>query len=616
MSSSLRSQGKNTIVWILMGLLILGLGGFGVSNFSGSVRSIGSVGETEIDVNDYARALRSELNAASAQLGQRIGMTEARTFGIDQTVQARLFAAAALDEQARKMGISVGDGEVRHQILETKAFAGLDGKFDRETYKLALRQQGLTEAEYEAKLRAESARMIVQGAIAGGVPAPAPMVNRFTAYLTETRAISYAEITTTDLTAPLPTPDDAALRAFHTDHADEFTRPETREISYAWLSPEMLLDKVQLDEDALHAAYEARLSEFVTPERRLVEELVYPTTEEAAAAKARLDAGEASFADLAAERGLTLADIDKGEATKASLGAAGEAVFALEEPGVVGPVDSDLGPALYAMNAILEAQEVTFEDAREELSSEAALDQARRMIVDQSTGFDDLLAGGATLEDMAKETPMELGHIAFTANSQDGIAAYEAFRAAAATVTQDDFPTLASLDDGGVFALRLDAIKAPELIPYDEVKDRVADAWKTAQTHQMLLAKAAEMVARINDGATLSSQGLLTTAVGKLPRGGFIEDAPSDLSQVAFTLEPGKAAVVDADDQVMVVSLDAIHPANPIEPDVLAVHDAVERQLSQSISQDLYELYARAAEIEAGVTLNTAAINAVQAQLQ
>ena len=66
----------------------------------------------------------------------------------------------------------------------------------------------------------------------------------------------------------------------------------------------MLIDTVEVDEDALQAAYEQRKAEYVIPERRLVERLVYPTRPKAAAAKARLDAGEATFDELVAERGL------------------------------------------------------------------------------------------------------------------------------------------------------------------------------------------------------------------------------------------------------------------------------------------------------------------------
>ena len=66
MSNKLRSHGKGVVVWVLLAMLVLGLGGFGVSNFSGRVQSIGSVGKTEISINDYVRALRSGMSAAQA----------------------------------------------------------------------------------------------------------------------------------------------------------------------------------------------------------------------------------------------------------------------------------------------------------------------------------------------------------------------------------------------------------------------------------------------------------------------------------------------------------------------------------------------------------------------
>ncbi|TDQ57829.1 peptidylprolyl isomerase [Phaeovulum veldkampii] len=616
MSNALRTKGKNTVVWVLMILLIFGLGGFGVTSFSGGQRSIGRVGGSEIGLNDYARALRQEMSALSAQTGKPVSMTDAVAMGLDRAVQARLFSDAALDEQARRIGISVGDGAVRDQILSARGFQGMTGGFDREVYKMVLRDQGLTEAEFEAKLRAESARLILQGAVVGGVTTPKALSDSFTAFITETRSIAYAELTEADVTGPLAEPTEADLRTHHTAHGADFTRPETRQISYVWLSPEALLPEVKLDETALRAAYEARIDEFVTPERRLVERLVYPSEADATEAKARLDAGKASFADLAAERGLSLADIDMGEVSRDALGAAAEAVFALEEPGVVGPLPSDLGPALYAMNGILDAQEISFEAAREELSSEAGLDQARRMILDRSAGLEDLLAGGATLEQVAAETEMEAGSIAFTAQSRDGIAAYPAFRAAAAAATPEDFPELIELDDGGVFALRLDAVEAPQLIPFEDVADQVEASWKQAQLRDWLQDRAEEIAASVDNGAMLSAQGLVTTVVGRLPRGGYMEGVPPLVGDTALRTAPGKAAAVEADGRVFVVVVDEIHASDPNDTDVAAVRASVEDQLAQSLAQDLFDLYARAVQSEAGITLDTQAIAAVQAQLQ
>ncbi len=70
-----------TLVWILMGMLILGLGGFGVTNLSGTVRSIGSVGESEIDVNQYARALQTEIRALEAERGGAVSFAQAQQLG-------------------------------------------------------------------------------------------------------------------------------------------------------------------------------------------------------------------------------------------------------------------------------------------------------------------------------------------------------------------------------------------------------------------------------------------------------------------------------------------------------------------------------------------------------
>ena len=88
---------------------------------------------------------------------------------------------------------------------------------------------------------------------------------------------------------------------------------------------------------------------------------------------------------------------------KAELGAAGDAVFALTEPGVAGPLPSDLGPALFRMNAILAAQETTLRRGPRRPGARTADRRRRAAIADKVEAIDDALAGGATLEDLAKD---------------------------------------------------------------------------------------------------------------------------------------------------------------------------------------------------------------------
>ena len=59
-----RASLSKTFVWIILALLILGLAGFGATNLSGTIRTVGHVGDKYIDVEDYARSLQQEIRAA------------------------------------------------------------------------------------------------------------------------------------------------------------------------------------------------------------------------------------------------------------------------------------------------------------------------------------------------------------------------------------------------------------------------------------------------------------------------------------------------------------------------------------------------------------------------
>ncbi|MEZ5867995.1 MAG: peptidylprolyl isomerase [Defluviimonas denitrificans] len=203
------------------------------------------------------------------------------------------------------------------------AFQGLDGKFDRDAYKLALQQEGLSEAEFEAKIRDETARTVIQDAAVSATASPAMLDDMITgAWATETRSFTLAELLPSDRRARRRAGERrSAFRRLALYQARRATSPMCR------LSPEMVVGKVTLDDAALQQAYQARIDDYVTPERRLVEKLVYPDAATATAAKARFDAGEIDFAGLARERGLELADVDLGDVGKEDLGAAGDAVL-------------------------------------------------------------------------------------------------------------------------------------------------------------------------------------------------------------------------------------------------------------------------------------------------
>lgn len=610
-----KRRGAGILGTFLLGLIAISMLGFGVTSFGAGTARVGRVGKEEITVAAYVAALQAEVNRFSQMVGTQVPLRDLLAAGLDKQVLADLVRRAALNGEMGTIGLSVGDAALAAELVKIAAFTGLDGQFDRAAYGDALRRNNLTEAEFEANLRADIARGLLQAAITGGAQAPAALTETLLAYNGETRNISWLALGEGDLPTPLAPPSDADLQAEYDASIAAYTRPEAKRIAYIALLPDDLAKDMPIDQAAVEKLYQERIDQYVIPEKRLVERLVYPNAADAAAAKASLDAGT-PFEDLVAARNLALADIDLGDVTRADLGAAGDAVFALTAPGVVGPLDSELGPALFRMNAILPAQETTLAQASPDLSREVQREAARKAIAERVDTIDDALAGGATLADLATSEGLTLASTDYApgADDNDPITAYTAFAKAADALAQGDFPQAILLEDGGLVALSLTETLPPTPRPLADVKDKVTQAWRSKALATALQGLAQEKLAALQGGADMASLGTVKTNTA-IARDGAIEGAPAALIAAAFTAQTlGEAQLVTSGDFVGILRLDAITPAAQ-NPDADTLRSTLAVQLGQSLSSDIFNLYGRTLESVAGISLDQGVISSVHSQL-
>ena len=600
---------------VIVGVILVGMAGFGSAGLTSSLRSLGTVGDKDVPINAYQTAMRQQIATLSRQFGTQISMQQALAFGIDRQALQAVILNRTLDNETAKLGISVGDQRVFDQLKAIPEFQGAGG-FNAESYRLALRQSGQTEANFETTLREEMARTLLQGAVVGGVPESDIFGNTVVNYLAEERAITWTTIGPDALIAPLPGATDADIAAYYDANPEEFTLPETRDITYVWLTPDMIQDQMDVPDEAVAQLYQDRIAEFVQPERRLVERLVYLDAAKAEEARARVDAGETSFEDLVAERGLTLNDVDMGDVDIEELRAAGDAVFAAAPGDVVGPFNSPLGPALFRMNAVLTAQETPLDEAADDLRSELAADAAREVINTDTDIVLDLIAGGATLEDLAERTDLQLGTINWTADVADGIAAYDSFRAAAAEAEVGAFAQILDLADGGIFALRLDGITPPTLRPLDEVRDAVDTAWQAQTQQEAIVARAEEIAADIQPLTEFATIGLIASTEDRLTRTGFVDGTPPTFNDTVFGMDVGTVSVLGGQDSAIIVRLDAITAPDPADAETAATIAGYATRASNGIAQDIFAAYADALRADTDININQSAVDAVNAQFQ
>ncbi len=608
-------SGTSMMVWVLMAMLVTGLGGFGVTNFGRSVSAVGSVGNQEITVNQYARAVKAQVNQLSQQFGQQMTLKEAQIFGVDQQALQTLIANAALDNENQHLGLSVGDAIVAQKVAAVKAFQDLSGKFSRATYAQVLQQNNVTVKEFENGIRADTARSVLQAAVVGGFAAPDALTDTIYAYTGEARSFSVLHLTEVGLLAKLPTPTDADLKSYYDAHLAAFTRPEAKRITYAALLNADVAPSMPVDEAAVKQIYDEHLADYVVPEKRLVERLVFPSDADAVAAKAKFDAG-ATFESLVKDRGLDLTDIDLGDVTVQQLGAAGAAIFALKDPGVVGPLPSDLGPALYRMNGILAKQETTLAQAHDKIAAELQKTAAAKAIADKVEAANDLLAGGATLEDLAKDQSMKLATTDYAkgADDNDAINNDPAFAAAAEKLAAGDFPEIITLADGGIAAMRLDSTVPPTPIPLDKVHDKLVAAWHTDALAAALKAQGEVAQTAIAAGATIGAQGVVDV-VRALTRDAKSDAVTPEVITAVFDMKPAETRLVTLPDYVALVQLDGITPADTTSDAAKTAREKLGVQARQSIAQDAYGLFTTAMTAQGGLKIDQSVINSVLSQM-
>ena len=601
---------SKTAVWILMGLLILGLGGFGATSLTGTLRTIGQVGDKHIDIDTYARTLSQEIQAASSRAGAQLTFAQAQSIGIDREVLARMVRARALDHEAEQMGLSVGDARLRDEILNIPSFQGVDGSFDRDAYAFALEQAGTSEAAFETQLREEVARSLLQGAIMAGMTMPDTYAETLVGFLGETRDFTWVRLGAADLLEPLPTPSDAELQSYYEANLDDYQLPETKRITYTVLLPDSLIDQIVLDEDDLRSEYDLRNDQFNQPERRLVERLVYLDEDEANRAAAQLDVGGTTFEALVTERGLSLSDIDLGDVSLVELEAAGDAVFGAQVGDVVGPLASPLGPALFRVNAVLAAQNTSFEQAEPLIRQDLAADAARRQVDVLAEEYDDMLAGGATLEELADETDMELGTIDWFPSLTDDIAAYDGFRDAAAALTLDDFPQIIQLGDGGIVAMRLQEVQAPRPAPLGDVQQNVSRNFEAEQTQARLTKQAEALLPALQTGESFASQSLDATVEENLGRQAFVQGMPPAFMTDVFDMATGDVRIVPGFGTVFIVRLDKINPLGNTDEAQQQI-TSLSNEIGQLLAAEVFDVFGQDVVLRAGPQINQQALDAV-----
>ena len=518
----LQSMRKATKTWAARGVIIvlaLSFGAWGINDvFTGGSRAaVATVGDVDVPTVLFDRQFQRALQQERERSGRPdLTREEAHRAGLTGRVLNMLVREYLLDAEANTLGLRAADVSVMRELESAPAFANEQGVFDPELYDLVLERNNMTRGEYEDLIRVDLLREQLIGTIGSDRPVPEALAGAVHRFRAEERSAELALVQARGI-GGIAQPDEAAIEAYYEENSSAFMAPERRSAVVVQLTPEALVSEIELSDDDVYAEYEARIDEFDLPERRAVSQI--NAREEALIREAanRLAQGQ-DFAAVAADlerRGASVTTIADFEAA-GPLQVAREAVFGLSEGSVSDPVQTAFGWHLFKVNEVVAARRQGFEEVRQSLHDEMALDLAGAGLFRLSTVLEDELGGGASLEQGAAVVGVEpVMLLDVTSNGLDrGGAPVLAELAGRDDVLELLFRTeegreshLTELADGSYLILRVDAVDEPAPRPLAEVRSDVRAALVRDAENE-----AAERVAGVLADRVRAGEGLREAA--------------------------------------------------------------------------------------------------------
>jgi peptidyl-prolyl cis-trans isomerase D len=608
------------IATILFSILILSFAVWGIGDIfrTSAPTTVAKVGDTEITIDQVRNAYNNELQRLGRQFRTVITPQQAKLFGIDQQVVSNLVTEAVMGEQARKMGLSVSDQLVARSIMEDPAFKGADGQFNRALFDQLLRNASLSEAGFVQEQRSSMARLHLAEALAGDVTVPTAAREAMNRYNNERRAASYLILGPT-LAGEIPAPTAEQLQSFFNDRKSAFQAPEYRAVSVMVLDAAAVAKLESVSDADARQRYEQEKAKYGTPERRTVQQIAFPSTQEAEAAFNKIKEG-ATFEAIATEWNVSPADLDLGTFTKGEMldPAVAEAAFALEQGATSGPVAGRFGPVLVRVTQIQPESVRPFEEVAADVRREVAQSRARGEIETLHDAIEDMRAGARPLAEIAKEKGLNLVQVpAVDAQGRDKAGnpvempeRDAVVKAAFASDIGVDNEAL-RIGNGGYAWYDVTGIEPAREKTLDEVRDEVTAQWRQDEIGQRLSEKARQLTERLEKGEAIETVGqelgVPVKTAADLARRAAKDDLTADAVNRIFSIPVGKAgnSANGADARAVFKVTSATVP-----PLVTTTQEAqnAETQLRNGMSDDLINQYIAQVRQDLGVTINQQAL--------
>jgi peptidyl-prolyl cis-trans isomerase D len=630
MLQKIREKVTGWIAGVILALLAFVFAVWGIDIGFGTRNVAAVVNGDEIPVAPVRQAIQLQTSRLAQQLGADVPeplQAQIRDDVIEDFVRQRL-----LLQRVREEGYRISDAELRQSIREMPVFQ-VGGRFSMDSYRAMLANVGLTPSGFEAEQRQVMEIGQLQDGIVRSAFATVDELERTVRLDREQREVEWIRLPLSNYLGEVEVTEDQIVAEYESA-TDRYQSTETVDVEYLELDLDSIAAEVEVSDDEVRQAYEERVARepdlFRTPEQRRARHILVAiddeTDEAAAEARAeellaRIEDGE-EFATLAAE-----ASDDSGSANEGGdlgwvepgvmVAPFEEALFAMEEGQVEGPVRTPFGFHLILLEETRPGHTRTFEEAQADIAEDLRRTKAEDLYYERADvlerfAFDspDTLAPAAAELDLDIQT---VSGVKRTGNT--GIAAEPQFASTAYSIEVldegENSPAI-ELEEGHAVVLRVAEHHPAQRLPLDEVRERIRADLTRAAARDLAAEAAGEIRSELEEGGSPAELAAAFEGAHEGPRmiGRQDREVPPSVREAAFAAsvpasgEPGIETVALADGSQVVLLLGDVQPG---DADSIPVDErrALKNQLIQQHGTEELTAYLTQIRNDASVVVQT-----------
>ncbi len=589
--------------WFFKGLMVLLVASFaifGMQDLFGKRAgdNVVTAGDRSVSAVDFKTRFENYKQSYSEQnQGQTLSNDEFVESGQHVQMLNELADQTAFSAWLDSIGVKPSAKMIVAEIAKIPAFFNsVTGRFDKDTYRMMLARNQMTEKQLEDEIADQIASQQYFTAAVAGFKAPRIYAASQAAMTLQNRDASIFVINEKNITMPAP-PTDADITAFYNSRLQQLQMPELRQASVVRFAPDTYLKSITIDEAEVRKLYDARLKTLATPETRSFVQVTTQSANDANAISAALKSGKTPEDAAKAHKGQVITYNQK-PLTAVPDAKIGKAAFALRTGEVSDAIQGELGYAVIRMGDIKTGATPSYESVHAELAQEYVKEQAANRVNKDSNAFSDAIRAGKNFDETARElglTVVKLEPMTAQGQTNNPQVNYGKFTPLVKAIY--DLPSAGSasdveeLGDGQYFAVRLDAVKPAGAPPLAQIKGELAQYWMSEKVEGLIQAKADEALARLKKGESFTAVAASLNAPIKPLNGlnrAMVQQSglPQALAGRIFGGQANENFTVPLNQvNIAVGHIDAIHQADAQQANSMST--ALRGQMTQSVQRDI-----------------------------